>query len=580
MAPYDTRTYTRDHLLSLRYGGIYGQRHEIPAELKRKYRGSRAGRRRRLRRRRYKPYIPSVVMGNVRSLANKMDELTALTKTEPAFREASVMCFTETWLQEYIPDTSVNLAGFQVVRADRTSTASGKSKGGGVALYVNTKWCHPGHITVKDQLCSPDIEMLAVSLRPYYMPREFSHAIVFVVYIPPSADAAQATDVISSATARLQTLHPNALFENNTVPVTLVQCPPSSSQPSNSDEITSTPPSITIDTEAVRMEFRRLKPGKAAGPDGIMPRLLKECAAELSGVFQYIFTLSLEQMTVPAVWKKTCLVPVPKKTRPTAHSDYRPVALTSHVMKSLERLILQHLRSVVAPKLDPLQFAYQPSLGVEDAIIFLLHKVHTYLEEPKNTVRIMFFDFSCAFDTVQPVLLSKKLLDMQVDAPLVAWIHSYLTGRPQYVRLKNISSNTVMSSTGCPQGTVLSPFLFTLFTSDFRHNSHSCHLQKFSDDCAIVGCTSRGQEAEYKRVVENFVNWCGQNYLQLNVSKTKELVVDFRMKRTVPSPIYISGTEVDIVDTYKYLGVHLDHKLDWAKIQMLYSKKDRVGCTC
>ena len=136
-------------------------------------------------------------------------------------------------------------------------------------------------------------------------------------------------------------------------------------------------------------------------------------------------------------------------------------------MKSLERLILKHLRSVVKSSLHPLQFAYQPHIGVEDAIIFLLHRVYTHLEEAGSTVRVMFFDFSSAFNTIRPALLGNKLLDMQVDAPLVAWITNYLTGRPQYVRLQNIVSDTIVSSTGAPQGMVLSPFLFTLYISDF-----------------------------------------------------------------------------------------------------------------
>ncbi|KAI3373140.1 hypothetical protein L3Q82_006470 [Scortum barcoo] len=129
-------------------------------------------------------------------------------------------------------------------------------------------------------------------------------------------------------------------------------------------------------------------------------------------------------MVVPDRWKTSCLVPVPKKKHPSTHSDYRPVALTSHVMKSLERLVLRHLRTVVGPSLNPLKFVYQPQIGVEDAIIFLLHRAYTHLEEAGSTVRGMFFDFSSAFNPVQPALLNKKLLDMQVDAPLAAWIHN------------------------------------------------------------------------------------------------------------------------------------------------------------
>ena len=83
----------------------------------------------------------------------------------------------------------------------------------------------------------------------------------------------------------------------------------------------------------------------------------------------------------------------------------------------------------------------------------------------------MFFDFSSAFNTIRPALLGEKMAVMQVEAPIVSWIVDYLTGRPQYVRLQNCVSDRVVSNTRAPQGTVLSPFLFTLFTSDFNYCS-------------------------------------------------------------------------------------------------------------
>jgi len=115
-------------------------------------------------------------MGNVQSLVNKMDELTSLTRSESMFREGSVMFFGETWLHDNVPDSVVDLAGFQLVWADRSCADSGKKKGGGVAVYVNNRWCNPGHITVKERVCSPDIELLAVIsvhiIYPESLPRQ------------------------------------------------------------------------------------------------------------------------------------------------------------------------------------------------------------------------------------------------------------------------------------------------------------------------------------------------------------------------------------------------------------------------
>ena len=123
-------------------------------------------------------------------------------------RECSVLCFTETWLHSHIPNHSVAIPGFSTVRADSEVTSSGKKKEAGIALYVSERWCNPGHVHVKNRLCTPDIELLTVGMRPYYLPREFTFAIIIGVYIPPSADAAVACDLIHSAVAQIQTQHP------------------------------------------------------------------------------------------------------------------------------------------------------------------------------------------------------------------------------------------------------------------------------------------------------------------------------------------------------------------------------------
>ena len=90
-----------------------------------------------------------------------------------------------------------------------------------------------------------------------------------------------------------------------------------------------------------------------------------------------------------------------------------------------EGLVLEQLWPLVQLLLDPLQFAYQPQLGVEDAIIYLLNHV-THQNKPASTVRVMFFDFSTVLNTIHPALLAEKLIGIQVDFPL--GIIDYLTG--------------------------------------------------------------------------------------------------------------------------------------------------------
>ena len=152
-------------------------------------------------------------------------------------------------------------------------------------------------------------------------------------------------------------------------------------------------------------------------------------------------------------------------------NDLRPIALTPVPMTVCERLVLNDLKLKVAPHLVPMQFAYQKDRNTEDAILTLLELLYSHLERTKfgNSARVMFFDFSSAFNTIQPHLLVKKLLDINVPCGLIQWTLDYLTNRSQSVKIgQSSTSNAISSSTGAPQGTVLAPFLFTLYTSDGR----------------------------------------------------------------------------------------------------------------
>lgn len=128
------------------------------------------------------------------------------------YRESSNVCLTETWLTNNMPDSLISFTGFRTIRADRDTTASGKQEGGGLILLANNKWCNPTHAIIKEQICNKDIELLAVSLRPYYLPREFTVVVAIVVYIPPSAKAEAACDVVRSTIARLQDRYPDAFI--------------------------------------------------------------------------------------------------------------------------------------------------------------------------------------------------------------------------------------------------------------------------------------------------------------------------------------------------------------------------------
>ena len=222
--------------------------------------------------------------------------------------------------------------------------------------------------------------------------------------------------------------------------------------------------------------------------------------------------------------------------------------------------------------LDPLQFAYITKRSVEDATLSMLNVIIEHLERRGSYARILFVDFSSAFNTIQPHLMIRKLTDLGVGKQFVMLVHSFLTNRSQYVNVSGVCSSHVSISTGAPQGCVLSPFLYTMYTNSCRSAYSNNHYFKYADDTALVGLLS-DDETDYRSDIDNFVSWCVANCLELNVFKTKELVIDFRSGVHHPTPVNINGQNIEIVHSYKYLGTTIDDKIRWDDNTMNLYKK-------
>ena len=327
----------------------------------------------------------------------------------------------------------------------------------------------------------------------------------------------------------------------------------------------------------VKLCFKQQKSKKAPGPDNIAGRVIKECCEQLAPIFTRLFNQSLSDGVVPVSWKTSTLIPVPKPGIPQVKNDLRPVALTDLIMKRFEHLFAKSLIPQVKDHRDKLQFAYQEGLGVDDAILSVTHQMQQHLDQQGTYIRALFIDFSSAFNTISPVRLANKLISFGVNSYHIRWIVSFLTNRKQCVKYKSCHySSMITTNTGAPQGCVLSPLLFTLYTSDCRSEHGDCSIIKYADDTVILGQFHRNTTSHYFNVVHEFVNWCQDNHLNLNVKKTKEMVIDFRrIQDSLSNPILIDGVTVERVQSYKYLGTVLDNKLNWSENTKLVCNKVR-----
>jgi gmma-aminobutyric acid receptor subunit gamma/cGMP-dependent protein kinase 2 len=217
-------------------------------------------------------------------------------------------------------------------------------------------------------------------------------------------------------------------------------------------------------------------------------------------------------------------------------------------MKCFERLVNDHKTCTLPATLDPLHFAYRPNRRPTDDAIAINSLSH--LDKRNTYVRMLFIDYSSAFNTILPSKLIIKLKALGFNTTLCNWVLDFLTSRPQVVKVGNNISPLLSVNTGVPQGCVLSSLLYSLFTHDgvAMHTSNS--IIKFADDTTVVGLFTNNDETPYTEKVRALGVWCQENNLSLNANKTKEMIVDFRKQQREHPPTHIERTAVEKVEKF------------------------------
>ena len=150
-------------------------------------------------------------------------------------------------------------------------------------------------------------------------------------------------------------------------------------------------------------------------------------------------------------------------------------------MKCFERVVMVHINTIMPETVDALQFACRPNRFTDDAISIALHAGLSHMDKNNNYVRMLFIDYRSVFNTIVPTKLITKLRTLGLNTSLCNWILDFLTGHPQVVRVGNNMSATLILNTGAPQGCVLSPVLYSLFTHDCGAKNDSNTIIKFVD---------------------------------------------------------------------------------------------------
>ncbi len=216
------------------------------------------------------------------------------------------------------------------------------------------------------------------------------------------------------------------------------------------------------------------------------------------------------------------------------------------------------------------QFRFRKHKDTTQANLKIINTVIAGLNKGVYSACI-FLDYSKAFDTVCHALLLKKLELYGVRGHALSLLVSYLSNRKQHVYVNYSLSNTVISHIGVPQGSCLGPLLYLIYTNDINYLLKNTNVVLFADDTAVAETSTSPALLLYSLNyhLRKILDWSNFNKLSINFKKTKWIY--FTNRVTVAPKLYLNGTEIECLQSFKYLGFHIDSELSF-KTHIKYIK--------
>jgi len=323
-------------------------------------------------------------------------------------------------------------------------------------------------------------------------------------------------------------------------------------------------------TEEVSRLIARL-PNKTSPLDYVHTSVLKACSDVFAPLISTLANLSFAEGLFPDRFKLAQVTPLLKKAGldTSEPSNYRPISNLNTISKIIERVCLVRLLPHIAAtgNFNPLQSAYRKQHSTETALLKILDDLNKVVNS-RNTAVLIGLDLSAAFDTIEHDILVNRLRTVfGVSGVALDWIETYMRGRKQYVMAGGERSGLSDCNYGVPQGSVLGPFLFSIYLSPIADliTVHGVQFHQYADDTQLYVTIQTAEDlVRLEKCTLAIRDWFAENGMLLNPDKSEVLLVASQKKAKEfahGSGVPVAGSNIAYSVTLKSLGVTLDQSL-------------------
>ena len=313
----------------------------------------------------------------------------------------------------------------------------------------------------------------------------------------------------------------------------------------------------------------------ALGVDGISRDMILLTLPRTIGVITAIINKSIQTGVFPDIWKDALVKPIPKINNPSELKDLRPISILPFMSKIVERVICHQLTEYLEASniLPQKQSGFRKGRGTATALLDVTDDILADMDVGRGAILVL-LDFSRAFDTINHTLLLAKLAYYGFDSNALSWFSSYLCDRSQRVEASDSSGIKMCSEAsavtrGVPQGSILGPILFLIYTADITRSIKNCRFHLYADDLQLyLSFNHKDTISAVNQInldLERISQWSDRNCLVLNPVKSKFMVMGTKsqiVKINSYSPIIkINGNDLVCVAEARNLGVLMDNRL-------------------